>query len=37
VLIEAWNELGEGSYIIPTAGDGTTYGDALSKMLQAVP
>jgi hypothetical protein len=33
VLIEAWNEFGEGSHIIPTAGDGTTYGDALAAML----
>jgi hypothetical protein len=34
VLIEAWNELGEGSHIIPTVGDGTTYGDAIATMLQ---
>jgi IPT/TIG domain-containing protein/glycosyl transferase family WbsX len=33
VLIEAWNELGEGSYVIPTAGDGTGYGDAIAAML----
>ncbi len=33
VLIEAWNELGEGSYIVPTAGDGTSYGDAIAGML----
>jgi len=33
VLIEAWNELGEGSHIVPTAGEGTTYGDALATML----
>ena len=33
VLIEAWNEFGEGSHLIPTAGDGTTYGDALAAML----
>jgi hypothetical protein len=33
VLIEAWNEFGEGSHMIPTAGDGTTYGDALAAML----
>ena len=33
VLIEAWNELGEGSHVIPTAGDGTSYGDALATML----
>jgi hypothetical protein len=35
VLIEAWNEFGEGSHMVPTAGDGTTYGDALATMLQA--
>lgn len=33
VLIEAWNEIGEGSYLIPTVDDGTTYGDALATML----
>jgi hypothetical protein len=33
VLIEAWNEFGEGSHMIPTAGDGTTYGDAIAAML----
>jgi len=33
VLIEAWNEFGEGSYILPTVGDGTSYGDALAAML----
>ncbi|HZP18069.1 MAG TPA: glycoside hydrolase family 99-like domain-containing protein, partial [Terriglobales bacterium] len=33
VLIEAWNEFGEGSHVIPTAGDGTAYGDALAAML----
>lgn len=33
VLIEAWNEFGEGSHIIPTTADGTSYGDALATML----
>jgi hypothetical protein len=33
ILIEAWNEFGEGSHMIPTAGDGTTYGDAVAAML----
>lgn len=33
VLIEAWNEFGEGSHVIPTAGDGTSYGDAIAAML----
>jgi hypothetical protein len=33
VLIEAWNEFGEGSHILPTAGDGTSYGDAIAAML----
>jgi len=35
ILIEAWNEFGEGSYLLPTAGDGTSYGDALAAMLTA--
>jgi hypothetical protein len=33
VLIEAWNEFGEGSHMLPTVGDGTTFGDALAAML----
>lgn len=33
VLICSWNELGEGSYVIPTAGDGNTYGLALRRAL----
>lgn len=33
VWIEAWNELGEGSYLVPTVADGTSYGDALKKIL----
>jgi len=36
VLMEAWNELTEGSYILPTVGDSTSYGDAIGAML-AVP
>jgi hypothetical protein len=35
VFIEAWNELGEGSYLVPTVGDGTSYGDSLAAMLAA--
>lgn len=35
VLIEAWNEFGEGSHFLPTTGDRTAYGDALAVMLQA--
>jgi hypothetical protein len=35
VLIEAWNEFGEGSHFIPNAGDGTSYGDAIAAMLLA--
>lgn len=34
VLVEAWNEFGEGSHILPTFGEGTSYGDALAAMLQ---
>jgi hypothetical protein len=37
VLMEAWNELGEGSFITPTVGDGTTYGDSLAAVLAAPP
>ena len=33
VLIEAWNELSEGSYLVPTAGDGKDYGAALRSVL----
>jgi hypothetical protein len=33
VLIEAWNELGEDSILVPTVGDGTSYGDSLAVML----
>src|SRR6516165_2002723 len=34
VLVEAWNEFGEGSHLIPTVGEGTSYGDALAALLQ---
>lgn len=33
VMIEAWNELLEGSILVPTVGDGTSYGDALGATL----
>src|SRR5262249_10168787 len=33
VLIEAWNELGEGSFVIPTEQDRYGYGRALASML----
>lgn len=32
-LIEAWNELGEGSYMVPTVGDHNAYGQALAHAL----
>jgi len=32
-MISAWNELGNGYYMVPTVGDGTGYGDALGAML----
>lgn len=35
ILIEAWNEFGEGSHVLPTVGEGTAYGDALAAMLKA--
>jgi hypothetical protein len=37
VLMEAWNELGEGSFVTPTLGDGTSYGDSLAAMLAVAP
>jgi hypothetical protein len=33
VVIEAWNELSEGSYLVPTVGDGKAYGTALARVL----
>jgi hypothetical protein len=33
VLLTSWNELGEGNHILPTVGDGTSYGDAIASML----
>jgi Glycosyltransferase WbsX len=33
VLIEAWNELGEGGYVIPTRNEGYAYGRALASTL----
>jgi len=35
VLITSWNEFGEGNHILPTAGEGTSFGDALATMLQS--
>jgi hypothetical protein len=37
VLIEAWNEFGEGSHMLPTDGDGFSYGDAIGQMLLKKP
>jgi hypothetical protein len=33
VIVEAWNEFGEGSHLLPTVGEGTTYGDAVATIL----
>lgn len=33
VLVEAWNELGEGSYVEPTAGQGFGYLDAIRNVF----
>jgi hypothetical protein len=33
VMVEAWNELGEGSYVEPTAGRGFTYLDAIRSVF----
>ena len=35
IFIEAWNELGEGSYLVPTSGDGFAYTDAMKQGLSA--
>jgi hypothetical protein len=37
VLIEAWNDFGEGSDMLPTVGDGFSYGDAIGEMLLKKP
>jgi hypothetical protein len=37
VLIEAWNEMGEGGYILPTVEDGRSYGEAIAATLVAAP
>jgi hypothetical protein len=33
VLLSAWNELGEGAYLVPTRQDGFAYGQALASVL----
>jgi hypothetical protein len=33
VLVGSWNEIGEGNHIVPTVGEGTSYGDGLAAML----
>src|SRR5438105_15457082 len=33
VLIEAWNELGEGAYLVPTDEDGYSYGQAIAQAV----
>ena len=33
VLVEAWNEIGEGGYLVPTVGDGRAEVDALAATL----
>jgi hypothetical protein len=33
VLMEAWNELGEGGYVLPTKAEGYAYGQALADVL----
>lgn len=33
VLLSAWNELLGGSYLVPTVGNGTNYGDSLAAMV----
>lgn len=36
IFVEAWNELGEGSYVMPTRGDGGAYARALRAGLRQV-
>jgi hypothetical protein len=33
VLVQSWNELGEGAYVLPTDGDGYSYGQALAQAV----
>ena len=33
ILLSAWNELGEGAYLVPTKQDGFAYGQALASAL----
>jgi hypothetical protein len=33
VIMTAWNELGNGAYLVPTVDDGTSFGDAIGTML----
>jgi hypothetical protein len=35
VLLDAWNEMGEGHYFAPTSGDGRAYGEAIAAALAA--
>jgi hypothetical protein len=37
VFVEAWNEFSEGSDVLPTVGDGTSYGGALAAVLASNP
>lgn len=37
LLLQAWNELLLGSMLVPTVGDGTSFGDALGAMLSSAP
>jgi len=37
VLIQAWNELLQGSVLVPTVGQGTSFGDAIEASLATPP
>jgi hypothetical protein len=37
VLVEAWNELGEGAYVVPTVGSCHRYGAAVASALEGGP
>ncbi len=37
VFLEAWNEIGEGSHVLPTRGEGDAYGHAVAKAVFRPP
>jgi hypothetical protein len=37
LLLQGWNELSNGAYLVPTVADGTSYGDAIGRVLASPP